>query len=240
MTDHPDRRTPFAGNLADETRIFHIAVALAAEEDQYHAMIACNNKPKTIKSERRDFEIIEIIFPSKETKELYASTTNLNGTTNPLKALGRIKVIPWTNPDHQPEDITRAEEAQKALHQARANLALKTQNLAPSKFEALMMNDTNIQADKAIYLHMEESILEHAFVGMKLGCTLHTLDIGMQYFDDVTGIYTSFHTYLLTEMLAGWKEPCPSERPAPRADGVDGDGGGFEEGDNGDDAGGFD
>lgn len=55
---------------------------------------------------------------------------------------------------------------------------------------------------------LEDSTLQHFFIGMKLEVTVSELSIGIKFFDRVLGIYCSFYTALPNEkVIEFWKEP---------------------------------
>ena len=59
---------------------------------------------------------------------------------------------------------------------------------------------------------IEEALLEHFFVGMKVDATVRQLNCGVMYFDTVVNIYCSFLLHLEDDRLVGWKEHVPIKR----------------------------
>jgi Argonaute siRNA chaperone (ARC) complex subunit Arb1 len=53
---------------------------------------------------------------------------------------------------------------------------------------------------------MEEVVLRHLFVGMKIEATIHKLNCGIWFSDEVLRAFRSFNTYLCNELTVGWKE----------------------------------
>jgi hypothetical protein len=52
---------------------------------------------------------------------------------------------------------------------------------------------------------MEEVVLRHLFVGMTIEATIHKLNCGIWFFDEVLRVFRSFNTYLCNELMVGWK-----------------------------------
>jgi hypothetical protein len=50
-------------------------------------------------------------------------------------------------------------------------------------------------------------VLQHPFVGMKIEATIHKLNCGIWFFDEVLRAFRSFNTYLCNELMVGRKEP---------------------------------
>ncbi|KAL3427223.1 argonaute siRNA chaperone complex subunit Arb1 [Phlyctema vagabunda] len=68
---------------------------------------------------------------------------------------------------------------------------------------------------------LDDSILQHCFIGFKMVCTVHELEHGIRYFDSVMGLYCSFFTLLENSKMKSWKAPVPHTRPPPTEDDVD-------------------
>lgn len=221
----------------DAERVFKTAVGLVATDAQYEALMACPGQlPKVTKREVCHFEVVEILLPDEDTIRKFAGTKNIQGEAGKIQPLGMLKVIPWLNPAAPTEDLTREEELELSLQAAKANLERATQNLIPVKTgDSEPSEKFKIgEEGKGVELLVEATILHEVFVGMKFGCTIHTLDIGITYFDSISGIYPSFYTFLPSELMVNWKEPKPNDRAPPCVDdaetGVGDDDGGADDG----------
>ncbi|RPA86762.1 hypothetical protein BJ508DRAFT_119856 [Ascobolus immersus RN42] len=98
---------------------------------------------KRISHEHCGFEIVGIDIPPI-------------GTPGGLKALGKLRLKVW----HDPEEPA---------------------------WETLL---------DEVEIYLEKQILHYAFLGMKLECTIHTLDTGMHYWDELTFCGASFFTLM--------------------------------------------
>jgi hypothetical protein len=130
-----------------------------------------------------DYEVDSIDRASIETIEDYSKLQNTArpGQTLVLKALGTVKLKSWEGPGLDEEDMTDDERA------------------APP---------TSITEPIIESFWVEDSILSHFFVGMKLELQVHELSVGIKFFDRVLGIYCSFFVALLNEkVIEAWKEP---------------------------------
>lgn len=127
-----------------------------------------------------------------------------------LQPVGQLRAKSWSNPFCYPEDLTVEEEAAAA--------AGETETTDYYEF------------------WVEEELLRHCFVGMKLETKVHRTSFGVDYFDSITGVWCSFFRLLPNEMAIGWREPGPMlpmrEKPGEGEDGGDGEQGerGGEEG----------
>jgi hypothetical protein len=54
---------------------------------------------------------------------------------------------------------------------------------------------------------VEETLLRHCYVGMKIDTTVWEMNFGMYFFDEIMAAYSSFYTVLWNDLMAGWKEP---------------------------------
>lgn len=123
------------------------------------------------------FEITEIIPMDEDGRDIYK--TMLGGAVKPL---GRIRARGWARPFPPEEDMTDDEDEHARANNGSGNF-------------------------KSYEFWIEEDVLEHCFVGMKIEATVWQLNIGISYFDAVLGVYCSFHTNLENEMMSGWREP---------------------------------
>lgn len=107
-------------------------------------------------------------------------------------SLGTFYARPWHNPSAEIEDWSEDEETPTSLPEP--------------VFEFWLEND----------------LLHHMFVGMKLEIGMKTLDCGFRYFDAVYAVNCSFYTYLPNEMVVGWRKVEENWLPpaSPQADGL--------------------
>ncbi|KAI9736434.1 MAG: hypothetical protein M1818_006168 [Claussenomyces sp. TS43310] len=173
----------------DAERIFRTAIAHMGSNQQFTAMMDCNQMPRVTEVRVRSFEVVDIILPSNEVKRQFSGTKDVNGYTGNIIALGILRVKRWTNPEAEDEDMTDEDEA------------------APAGGNVVE------HANEDFWL--EENVLEACFIGMKFECAVRELDIGVKYFDSIMGIYCSFFTFLPNEMMSEWVVPRPNERPPP-------------------------
>lgn len=94
-----------------------------------------------------------------------------------LRVFGKIRGRKWKCPYLPDEDLTEEERAATTP--------------APEEYE----------------LWVEEGVLDVCFVGMKLEGMVRDLNCGVQYIDQILGIYASFYTFLANERMIGWKAP---------------------------------
>jgi hypothetical protein len=101
---------------------------------------------KRISYEHLGFEVVAIDIPPI-------------GTLGGLKALGKLRLKVWHDPE-EPAWETALDEVE---------------------------------------IYLEKQILHYAFIGMKLECTIHTLNTGMRYWDQLTvGLFDSNRDNILT------------------------------------------
>ena len=112
-----------------------------------------------------------------------------------LPILGKLCTRTWYNPAAADEDLTEEEEAELAA---------------------------NPPPTKKYEFWLEDELLKHVFVGMKLQVTVKELSFGIYFFDAITGVHCSFFTILPNELMLGWKE-IEKEWLLPRP-GADGNG----------------
>ena len=96
-----------------------------------------------------------------------------------LRVLGKIRGREWKRPYLPDEDLTEEEQTAPPS--------------APAEFE----------------LWIEEAVLDVCFVGMKMEGTVRDLNCGVQYIDQILGIYATFYKFLANERMIGWKAPVP-------------------------------
>lgn len=73
---------------------------------------------------------------------------------------------------------------------------------------------------KPISLYMDQNVLEHLVVGMKLRATVCELNLGggLEFIKEVAELLPSFHVYLPQSLMMHYKPPKPDTRPPPSAD----------------------
>ena len=54
---------------------------------------------------------------------------------------------------------------------------------------------------------LEDEVLQHCFVGMKMEAYVKDLSIGLEFIDCYEAGYVSFFTWLWNERIRNWKEP---------------------------------
>ena len=172
-------------NTLDESeaqRIFKTAIAMTGSEEMFKKVSA--EEVEIVATEKRFLEVISIEQPRKEIIAEYSTIKNERGETGYIKALGLLRCKTWDGPGIEEEDMTDDED-----------------------------ND-NARVDDALVesFWLENNILEHCFIGMKLEVTVHELNIGIKFFDCVAGLYCSFYSFLPNEKMTGWKEPSKSIR----------------------------
>ena len=97
-----------------------------------------------------------------------------------LKPVGKMRAKTWIVPTAAEEDLTEEEEAA---------LAAKPAEIKHYEF------------------WVENDILSHCVVGMKVEATVTELSFGVSYFDALCGVHCSFYQLLPNELMAEWREP---------------------------------
>lgn len=199
MTWMPDESgfKGFVGMDCDVAReVVKFAVAGAAREEVYQAWyeMATEDTIETVEvHEAAGFEITAIDKVDEETKAFYREQST------EYRPVGKIRAKPWTNPEGPPEDLTLEEK--EALQK-------ETRNKKSGGSSGDNGNST-----KPIYeFFIEEVVLQHLFVGMKIQATIRKLNCGVWFFDEVLRAFCSFDTYLCNELMVGWKEPRAIDR----------------------------
>jgi hypothetical protein len=184
------RQKRFDGMTTPEAeRLFVTAIAFAGTPELFHAKM--KGIPKVVHAERRSMEVVRITLPSLKQKRQYAGAKNSLGEAGNFKPLGTLSVRHWDNPEAEEEDLTEKEKI--------------AMNKAKKRGIDVRIED----------FWLENDVLERCFIGLKFEATVRKLDIGLQYFDSIAGIYPSFFTFLPAQRLDGWREPIPNPRPAP-------------------------
>lgn len=163
---------------SEAERIFKTAIAFEGNEDLF--VKAMNGDIHIVKTENRSFEVAQIDRAEMTSVKDYSKVKDHLGVSGSIKPLGRIYFKPWDGPGLDEEDKTDDEDENPA---SALNPLIET-------------------------FWLEDHILEHCFIGMKLEIVVHELNIGVRFFDDIRGIYCSFHTVLPNEkVIDNWKEP---------------------------------
>jgi hypothetical protein len=132
---------------------------------------------KIIATEKLFLEVVKIERADLSIADEYLSAQKAEGKPGHYKALGRLHVKAWEGPDLENEDTTDDE-------------------------------DNALPVDGPINTFwLEDDILKHCFIGLHLEVTVHELNIGVKFFDDVSSLFCSFHTFLPNEKMQDWKEP---------------------------------
>lgn len=116
-----------------------------------------------------------------------------------IKPLGKMKARTWQGAPSVEEDLTEEEAA----------AAITAKEIKEYEF------------------WVEDDIIQRCFIGMKIETTIHHLSFGIDFFDNIAGLYCSFYTSLPNEAMIGWKEPGPRlpmrEKPVDSENAVEGD-----------------
>lgn len=132
------------------------------------------------------YEIVEIERATPEFVSKVLDIPDHKGATGKIKPLGVMKVKAWEGPQLEPEDFSDDEGPEGPI------------------------DDGLIES-----FWLEDDILCLLHSGLKLELTVHELNIGIKFFDQIMGLYCSFHTFLDNEKLHGWKEPGKFSSPLP-------------------------
>lgn len=95
--------------------------------------------------------------------------------------------------------------------------ALGIDAFSESKLEAEPTESAGIET-----FWIEDEILQHIFLGMKFEVVVRELNIGIKFFDQISGIFCSFYTFLPNEnVVEFWKDPILNTRDPPTEDNPD-------------------
>ena len=159
-------------------RIFKTAIAFAGNDELF--LKALKGDIHVVRKEKKCFEVSETERADIRTINEFAGAKNHNGVAGAILPLGVVSFQPWEGLSFEPEDMTDEEDA------------LITETAVKPVIESFWL---------------EDEILQHCFVGMKLEVLVYELNVGVKYFDLVDGPYCSFHIYLPNEKMTNWKEP---------------------------------
>lgn len=173
-------------SLVEAERIFQAGVAFAGNDALFH-----NTMEGTIyivSSETKYFEVVGIERPDGRDASDYSRIKDHQGAAGSIKALGNIYLRSWDGPNTNNEDMTDDEGEETS--------AVSTVNSPTEGF------------------WLEDEILKHCFIGLKLELVVHELNIGVKFFDEIMGLYCSFHTILHNEkVIYNWKDPGKQSLP---------------------------
>ena len=182
-------------------KVFKYALAVNADDDTlktYERQLKDKATKAVSVNENTGFEVTEIIFATKETLDFYAQPECAD-----LKPIGKMRAKTWIIPTTASEDLTEEEE------EAAAALAAKTPEIKHYEF------------------WIENEVLSHCVVGMKLEATVTELSFGVSYFDALSGVHCSFYQVLPNELMEGWRAPekewLPMRKKTGDADNGDAD-----------------
>ena len=168
-------------SVADQ--VLKFGVAGAATEDVYQTFQACDQAKKFEDRvqvvETKSNAGFEIISIISPTKDCIKLYKSQSQDFRPV---GRVYARPWKNPDAPPEDLTKKEK------------------------EALTLGSTP-NPDEEYVFFIESVILNNIHIGFRVEATIHKLNCGIWFFDDVINVYPSFDTYIPNDIMSDWKEP---------------------------------
>ncbi|KAK6583808.1 hypothetical protein PZA11_003538 [Diplocarpon coronariae] len=170
-------------------RVFMTGIAFAGNDDLF--VETSKGNVHIVNTESKFFEVATIQRPDVQSIEAYAAITDHEGKAGNIKALGTIGYKLWEGPGLEQQDLTDEELAAEKLA---------------------------LQSSVIEYFWLEDDILQHFFVGMKLEATVHELNIGIKFIDSYNGVFCSFYTVLPNEKMIGWKDPVPNPRLPPTVD----------------------
>ena len=159
-------------------KVFKYALAATADDD-IHKTYSEQLKKKTTKIKSVNENIgFEVTEILFPTQEILDFYAQPDATG--LKPVGKIRAKTWIVPTAAGEDLTEEEEEA---------LGAKTPDTKHYEF------------------WVENDILPHCVVGMKVEATVTELSFGVSYFDALSGVHCSFYQLLPNELMAGWRAP---------------------------------
>ncbi|KAK5103448.1 hypothetical protein LTS08_002863 [Lithohypha guttulata] len=171
----------FVGLSEEEAKhIFTLGVAGAASEEAYQAYLDISRSDDS----EEGLEIIRTIkeqgFEIVHLENPTADCKDMyNANSDKYRPVGKVIAKPWKNPEDPPEDVPV--EQTKA---ARAGGA------SPDRYEFLI----------------EEILLQHLSIGQKIMATIHQINCGIWFFDDVTKVFPDFDLWLVNELVEDYRE----------------------------------
>lgn len=132
-----------------------------------------------------DLEVVETIHGQGfEIVDIVAPTADCkdfykqNSTT--FRPMGKVIAKPWTNPDSPPEDLTQ-EEMDEVID--------------------------GVDNDARYEFFVEEIIQQHMSINQKVVATIHKLNCGIWFFDEVARVLPDFDVWLFNDLVEDYKEP---------------------------------
>jgi len=172
-------------SVLEAERIVKTAIAFAGSNDMF--LQAMEPDIKIVKTETKKYEVVGIERASIKTIEEYSRVHGVGSRAAYIKPLGVFHVKDWEGPGLEEEDMTDDEDSEHSE---------KSKPLADPVIEAYWV---------------EDEILQHFFIGLKLELQVQELNIGVKFFDSIIGVYCSFHLALPNELvIEHWKEPRKS------------------------------
>ncbi|KAK2746324.1 hypothetical protein FQN57_003206 [Myotisia sp. PD_48] len=202
-------------SLPTARKVVKFALAGAGTLDQAVKFrdLANSNGLKATLVHEDGFEVIGVVMTSAETKTFFHS----QGQN--LKAVGKLIAIPWRDPSIPDEDLPpgKTPRYRHFLHEENGDGKDKPREVPSEVFEFLV----------------EDEILQHLILGMKIDAQVWELNCGLHYFNRLVGVYSSFYTVLPNDSMRGWKKPrdlrgdhivcTPSHEGENRSEGGDSD-----------------
>lgn len=168
----------------EEARIrFTTGVAILGSDEQYERLE--KNTLKLVSNESMGLEVTAIGPPDDLIKSYYEEQSKMvQHKLGHLEALGKLACKVWYVEDSDEWDLPQDD----------------------SKY--LGGKPCKVNNGKIYEFWMEESVLQHCFVGMKFDAKVLTLDGGLTILDDVNEAMCSFFTWLPNEL---WMERKPKD-----------------------------
>lgn len=165
-----------------------VKTAISVMDNEKMPKAAAAETLHVVKVEELALEIVEVVRADPKVIDAYAHSKDYKGKEGGMKPLGKLRLKHIDNPDPSNEDCS----------------------------EDGMDEPINYNAVEEFWL--EDSILEHCIVGVKMLAKVWELNTGAKYFDQISGICCSFYTVLPQERMQGWREPELNQRGPPTVD----------------------
>lgn len=173
-------------------RIFKTAISLIGTEEMFRAVVA--DTIYVAKKENVCLEMVEIIRADPKVQHAFSQVKDFNGKLGGMKALGKLILKQVDDPVPYNEDCS------------------------DDGIDEPISSDSNFNSNSTYEFWIEDNILKECIVGMKMRAVVHELNIGLKYFDEIHGVFCSFHTVLPQERMDLWKEPVLNTRGPPTVD----------------------
>lgn len=158
-----------------------------------------------------DLELLRIVFPDAKRRRLYAGLKNPEtGDTVAVEPVGVAYMRPCVVRDGW-------DRGYGSIAVADVDTDGDTDTARPASAAAAAAARSN---EKGLPLIFNETILRELSPGMKLRAEIVTLDLDcgdsrLRFVKNVHQLFPSFYVFLPQELMLGFKEPAPNERPAP-------------------------